>query len=129
MTKPAIDQATAQKLADEYGVPLGANGLPDFDNATFEVFNPTRRVGVRSGYRDGVTLGIYLADSCSSVPEATIAKEIVQVARVAAIRGLLAIRHKLECTARINGQPVDLESVSGMPTIEDYQLAYRNLSN
>jgi hypothetical protein len=92
---------------------------------TYEIFNRHKTIGI-SVVREGTIKGIFLDESVRKMNERDLARDILAVASVAAMRGRLAIREYLEAEAAAAGRTVppqtyEAEAMRNVPTHEQYE--------
>lgn len=89
----------------------------------FEVFNLRKTIGV-SALHGGAVNGVYLHEDVRKLTERALCQEILAVAEVAAMRGRLSLRERIERAAADAGTPVPagtFEVLDDVPTAEEYQ--------
>ena len=89
---------------------------------SFQVFNRRQTIGV-SAVHGGAINGVYLDEAVRKMGERELAREIVSVASVAAMRGRLSVREQVEAAAKAEGRtvtPATYEAMPDVPTAEDY---------
>lgn len=89
----------------------------------FEIFNRDRTVGV-SAVHGGAINGVYLHEKVRKMNERTLAQEILAVASVAAMRGRLSVRERMEAEAAANGTTVPAQAyevIPDAPTAAEYE--------
>lgn len=100
-----------------------ANPEPKRQADRYEVFNRSRTIGVAAS-PGGAVAGLYLHENTRKLGERALAREILTVASVAAMRGRLALREQIEAAAAERGQTVPAhtyEILPDVPTIEEYE--------
>ncbi|KXO94313.1 hypothetical protein [Tsukamurella pseudospumae] len=107
-----------------YGLPLTAEGHPDFENARYDVFNPARTVGVRSNL-SGRTLAVHLEDAVAALNEEALHAEILKVVSVATVRSSYAVRERAEYWAAVRGEVLEPSAVEAYAKAEDVEAARR----
>lgn len=80
----------------------------------FEIFNRDRTVGVSAAH-GGAINGIYLHEKVRKMNERTLTQEILAVASVAAMRGRLSVRERMEADAAANGTTVPAQAYEVLP--------------
>lgn len=95
-----------------------ADETPDFEQRTFEVFNPDGSVGVACN-RDGEIVGLHLTDDARENGDTWLAAEVVKVARLAHMRSRVGLRAEMEFKG---ARPYTIDSFD-LPTEADYMAA------
>lgn len=93
------------------------------DQDRFEVFNRDRTIGV-SALSGGAVSGFYLHSNVRKMNERDLARQILKVADVAAMRGRLHVRELMEAAAAARGAtvpPNTYEVLPDVPTAEQYE--------
>ncbi|WP_406234870.1 hypothetical protein [Nocardia sp. NBC_01009] len=97
-----------------------AQAPPDWQNLTYEVFNPSYSVGVACN-RSGVIVGVHLGDEVWENSDSWLATEIVRVARLAYLRSRVGRRAELLYNG---GSPRSADSM-GMITEAEYNFQWK----
>jgi len=101
--------------ADATTVPL--------DQRTFQIFNKTKTVGVRSTH-GGTINGFYFADSVRNMSERALIAEVMAVAKIAYLRGRLSLREVMDASAAAADTFVSAgtyEMLPDLPTAAEYE--------
>ena len=108
-----------------YGLPLDAEGHPDFDNSRYDVFNADRSVGVQVDIT-GRARAVLLAPSVRTMNEIALQAQIVRVSRVAAVRASYARRRRAQYIFAIEDRFLDPALIADCATYEQYQAEWNS---
>ncbi|KAA8881903.1 hypothetical protein F3087_40265 [Nocardia colli] len=91
-------------------------GAPDWQAATYEVFNPENTVGVACD-REGSVIGLYVTDEARDNGDSWLSAEIVRLARLAHVKSRVGLRVEME---RKGTRPYTVDSFD-LPTSAAYR--------
>jgi hypothetical protein len=95
---------------------LDAAEQPDWQNMTYEVFNPDHTVGVACN-RDGEVIGMHITDEARDNGDTWLSEEIVRLARLVHMKSRVGLRTEME---RKGSRPYTVDAFD-LPTENSYR--------